>query len=214
MKDPNPANNGKSIAIFKKRGIKTRVGFLEDELKKMNESFIKFITQRMPFVVAKCAQTLDGKIATASGHSKWITSGSSRDFAHDLRNDFDAILVGVNTAVADDPRLDPGRKSKRIKKVIVDSRSRISPQARLFQRTRSADIFIATTRNANKNKLTSLEKKGINILVCPQRNGWVDLRWLFKELAKREISSVLIEGGARIIGSALKDGLIDKFFFF
>lgn len=214
MKDPNPVNNGKSIGWLRKHGIKTKVGFLENDLRKMNEVFLKYITQEMPFVVAKSAQTLDGKIATASGQSKWITSPTSRDYAHRLRNDFDAILVGVKTILKDNPRLNAARKSKRIKKVIVDSKLKLPLSAKVFQGTHPEDIFVATTRNADKKKMILLNNKGVNVIMGPSFQGRVNFKWLFEELAKKEITSILIEGGAHTIGGALNEHLIDKFLIF
>jgi diaminohydroxyphosphoribosylaminopyrimidine deaminase/5-amino-6-(5-phosphoribosylamino)uracil reductase len=121
MIDPNPLNNGKSIRLLKKAGVKVEVGFLPEKLQRLNEAFVKYITTRMPFVTAKCAQTLDGKIAASSGHSQWITSARTRDHAHKLRSQFDAILVGVNTVLQDNPRLNAAARSKRLKKIILDS---------------------------------------------------------------------------------------------
>ncbi len=214
MKDPNPVNDGKSIAVLNKNRIKTKVGLLKNELRKMNEVFVKYIQERTPFVVAKCAQTLDGKSATSSGQSRWITSPSSRDFSHRLRNQFDAILVGVNTVIQDNPYLNAPKSSKRLKKIIVDSTLRMPLDARIFERTKPEDIYVATTSQARKRRLNQLKKKGVNVLVCPHDRGGVELKWLFKELAKKEIASILIEGGARVIGSALRKKLVDKFVIF
>ena len=214
MKDPNPLNNGRSIRRLKQAGIITKVGILEEELSMMNEAFIKYMRTGLPFVTAKSAQTLDGKIAAANGQSQWITSPSSRDHARELRNDFDAIMVGINTVLSDDPRLNAAKKSKRIKKIIADSTLKIPLNARLFTGTRPEDIIVATTTLADKKKLIELKKKGVNVLVGPAHGNHVHLRWLFKELGKREITSVLIEGGARVIGRALKAGLVDKFLIF
>lgn len=214
MKDPNPLTNGKSIRKMKRAGIRTRVGFMTTQLRRMNEPFIKSVTKRMPFVTAKCAQTLDGKVATASGRSKWITARKTRDYAHRLRNDFDAIVVGINTVLKDDPRLNAAAKTKAIKKIIVDSSLKMPEKARLLRHTDPADIIIAVTPKADKKKMQRLIQKGICVLTAPPRSGGVDLRWLFKELARREIINVLIEGGPHLIGSALKDDLIDKFLIF
>jgi diaminohydroxyphosphoribosylaminopyrimidine deaminase/5-amino-6-(5-phosphoribosylamino)uracil reductase len=210
MKDPNPLTNGKSIAKLRRAGIKVKVGILQKELEGLNEAFVKYITRKMPFVVAKSAQTLDGKIAPASGGSKWITSKKTRAFSRRLRNDFDAILVGINTVLKDDPGLNAPRKSKRLKKIILDSRLRIPPTAKLFKNTLPADCLIATTTKAGSEKIDRFRKRGIQVIVCPQKNGGVDLKWLFKELAKREIANLLIEGGAHVIGSALNAKLVDK----
>lgn len=208
MKDPNRLANGKSITKLRRAGIKVRSGLLEKELLQMNEAFVKYITKKMPFVVAKTAQTLDGKIATEKGESKWITSDITRKYSHDLRNEFDAIMVGINTVLKDDPRLNAPKK--RLKKVILDSSLQIPLKAKLFKDAKPEDCFIATTKKADKKKLGQLEKRGVNVVVCPAKNKHVDLKWLMKELAKREITKVLIEGGGKVIGSALKDKLVDK----
>lgn len=214
MKDPNPDVNGKSIVKLKRAGIKTKKGVLEKELKKINEGFIKYKTTMMPFVVAKSAQTLDGKIATASGQSKWITSKRTRDYAHKLRNEFDAILVGINTVLKDNPHLNATRRTKRIRKIIVDTTLKIPLNANLFKNIIPADCFVATTKRAKGEKINFLRQKGVYVLICPESKGKINLKWLFKQLAKKEIMSILIEGGSRIIGSALKQELIDKMWLF
>ncbi len=208
MKDPNPLTNGKSISKLKRAGIKVQVGVLEKEAQKINEAFVKYIRTGMPFVVAKSAQTLDGKIATATGDSKWITSDKTRAFARAKRDEFDAILVGGNTVLKDNPSLNAHKKT--IKKVVVDSKLAISPKAKLFSGVNLSDCILATTKQASQTKIRAFEKKGITVLVCPQNKAGVDLKWLFKELAKRSIISILIEGGATIIGDALKNNLVDK----
>lgn len=212
MTDPNPLTNGKSIAKLRKAGVKVKVGVLQDELVKINESFVKYIFTKMPFIVAKTAQTLDGKIATRAGESKWITSSAARKYAHDLRNEFDAILVGINTILKDNPSLNAPLKS--LKKIVLDSSLRISLNAKIFTNTKLQDCFIATTKKANAKKISVFEKHGVNVLVCPNKNGQVDIKWLMKELARREIARILIEGGGQVIGSALKERLVDKMLIF
>ncbi len=208
--DPNPRNNGKSLRLLKKAGIKTKVGYLENDLKKLNESFFKYITKGMPFVVAKTAQTLDGKIATAAGQSKWITGPAARNYARRLRNDFDAILVGINTVLADNPRLSAQSKSKQLKKVIIDSKLRIPVKARLFRHTKPEDVIIATTHTMNNAKFSLLRKRGVTVIICPQKDQGINLKWLFYRLAKMEIANLLLEGGAKIIGNAIQEHLVDK----
>lgn len=212
MKDPNPLMNGKSIALLRKFGISVEVGCLESKLVQLNEVFIKYIKEQMPFVTAKIAQTLDGKVATAKGHSKWITSGSTRAYARGKRDEFDAIMAGSNTVIKDDPSLNGVRRDRALKKIIVDSTLRLSLKAKLFDRVAPASVIVATTTRAPQNKIRSFEKKSVRVLVCEPAGKYhqVDLRWLFKELAKLEISSVLIEGGSTLIGQALKAGLVDR----
>ena len=208
MTDPNPLTKGKSIAKLRKAGVKVQVGVLEDILSQMNESFVKYIKHKMPFVVAKTAQTLDGKIATRTGESKWITSAASRAYSHDLRNEFDAILVGINTVLKDNPSL--SASDKFLKKIVVDSSLRIPLSAKLFKKTKAQDCFIATTQKANFKKRALLEKRGVHIIICPQKNSRVDLKWLMQELARREMAKILIEGGGQVIGAALKEKLVDN----
>jgi len=210
MKDPNPLTNGKSIRALKRVHIQTKVGVLQNESKKLNEVFVKHIKTKMPFVVAKCAQTLDGKIATASGQSKWITGEKARTFARNMRDEFDAILVGINTILKDDPVLRNRQKSKHLKRIVVDSSLQIPLSATIFKNNRTQDIIIVTTAKASNPKIHQLEKKSISVIICPKRDGHVDLKWAFKKLAERDITSILIEGGAHVIGSALKARLIDR----
>lgn len=210
MKDPNPQTNGKSIRKLRRAGIKVTAGVLQEEAESLNEAFIRYITSGMPFVVAKCAQSLDGKIATARGRSKWITCKQARDYAHKLRDDFDAILVGINTVLRDDPRLNGARKARPLKKIILDSSLRISPKAKLFEGVRPSDCFLAVTSKAPLKRVKFFQDKGVNVVVCPAQKDGVDLKWLFKNLAKQEITSILIEGGGRVIGSALRQKLVDK----
>ena len=214
MKDPNPLTNGKSIQKLKLSGIKTKVGFLQNELSQMNEAFVKYQKTRMPFVVAKCAQTLDGKIATATGQSQWITSVKTRAFARGLRNDFDAILVGINTVLKDNPGLNAERQIKPIRKIILDSSLQISISAKLFSDTQPSQCIVATTAQASAKKIKFFQNKGVHVIICPEKDARIDLKWLFKELAKLEIISILIEGGATVIGSALKENLVDKMHFY
>lgn len=214
MKDPNPLTNGKSIAKLRRAGIQTKVGVLKGELGVMNEAFLKYIRKGVPFVAAKCAQSIDGKSATADGRSKWITSEAARRFGRGIRDEFDAILVGINTVLKDNPRLNGAKKRTGLQKIILDSSLRIPPNARLFSGIRPSHCIVATTAGASGRKKIALLKRGINVIVCPRREGRPDLKWLFKELAKRQITSVLVEGGAHVVGSALREKLVDKMYIY
>lgn len=214
MKDPNPLTNGRSIAKLKRAGIATKVGILADEIRVMNEAFIKYTKKKMPFVVTKTAQSLDGKIATAKGQSKWITSEAARTFARSLRDEFDAILVGINTVLKDDPKLSGRKATRRLKKIILDPSLRISLKARLFSSAWPSDIIIATSAKAPDKRRMALVQRGFTVIVCPLRGGQLDLKWLFKELAKLEIMSILVEGGAHVIGSVLREKLADKMYIY
>ena len=214
MVDPNPLTRGKSIAKLRRAGIKVKVGVLRPAAERINEIFIKYMRSKMPFVAAKCAQTLDGKIATVTGESKWITSSKTRDYARRIRDEFDAILVGVNTVLRDDPRLNGTKKTKRLKKIVLDSSLQTPLTARLFKGIRPADCVIAVTRKASSAKIKQFQNKGVRVIICPVKDGHVDLKWLLKALAKEEITSILMEGGAHVIGSALKQKLVDKLYIY
>ena len=218
MTDPNPRTFGHSITKMEEAGLQVRVGVLEDELWRMNEVFIKYITSGMPFIVGKVAQTLDGKIATAAGQSKWITSEETRTFTHQLRNEFDAIMVGVNTVLKDNPSLEAwpqrGRRAKPLVKIVVDTHLRIRPRAKLLMGTAPTRCILATTKDADIRKVNTFRQKGVQVIICPKRRGKVHLPWLFRELARRDIAYILIEGGAKLIGEALRAKLVDKMLIF
>lgn len=208
MRDPDPRTNGKSLKAMRAHGIQVVVGVREDEAREMNSAFIKYVTTGMPFVVAKSAQTIDGKVAVKSGDSKWITSEETRTFSRDKRNGFDAILVGVNTVLSDDPCLcAPG---KMIRKIIVDSTLRMSPKAKAFKGAKPGQVLIATTKKASLAKMKRLEGAGADVVVCSLKEGRVDLQELFKALAKNGMTRILIEGGPSVISSALKAGVVDR----
>lgn len=212
MQDPNPLMNGKSIRLLKQSGIKVEVGCLSEKLVLMNEVFIKYMKERLPFVTAKTAQTIDGKIATSTGESQWITSAAAREYARSKRDEFDAIMVGANTIRKDNPGLNSQTKNKSLKKIIIDSHLTLSEKAKFFKATKPSDIIIATTSKAKQSRINLFKKMAVTVLVAPHKgeNGWVDLTWVMNALAKLEISSVLIEGGGRLIGSALNEGLVDR----
>ena len=210
--DPNPLVNGKSVAILKRQGIETRVGVLEKECRDLNEAHFNYMTTGLPLVTLKFAQTLDGRIATATGDSRWISSEKFQRLAHKLRASNDAIMVGIDTVLADDPqltvRLVKGRNPSRI---ILDSRLRIPLDARVFRNREVALTIVATTSRADEKKLAHLREKGIEVLVVKEdEDGEVDLKHLLSMLGERGISSVLVEGGAGVITSLLRRNLADK----
>lgn len=214
MFDPNPLNNGKGIDELRRNGIEVKVGILEEEAKRLNEVFIKFITEKVPFVTVKVAETLDGKIATKTGESKWISSEKSREYAKKLRAEVDAILVGVNTIIKDNSLLNPKSETKKpFYKIILDSRLRTPINARIFSKESVSEIILATTKYASKLKIDLFSKKA-EVLICKDKNKQVDLRDLMKKLARREISHILIEGGGQTIASALEAKIVDRVLFF
>lgn len=214
MKDPNPLVQGEGIKALKEAGLQVEVGILEEECLRLNESFSKYILKREPFVILKIASTLDGRIATRSGESQWITGEESRRFVHRLRDQVDGVAVGIGTILRDDPflttRLPGGRDPFRI---ILDSELRIPENARVFE-SNPERVVLATTQRAPKEKLERLEQKGGRILICPSRKGKVDLKALLSRLGEMEITSLLVEGGSKLNGAFFDERLVDKVFLF
>lgn len=215
MQDPNPLVNGKGFRKLEKAGIKVVKGVLEKEALKLNEAFVKHIVTGMPFVTLKTAMSLDGKTTTSCGESKWITGPASRKSAHRLRALNDAVLVGINTVLKDDPLLTVrlARAEKQPLRVVADSKAKLPLNSNLVK-DKSAFTLVAVTKAAPRKKIRALEKAGCKVLELPGKNGRVDLKKLFEKLGKMRITSVLIEGGSEIAGSALENGLIDKVIFF
>jgi diaminohydroxyphosphoribosylaminopyrimidine deaminase/5-amino-6-(5-phosphoribosylamino)uracil reductase len=210
--DPNPRVNGRSVELLNKQGIETRVGVLEDECRALNEAYFKYMTSGLPFVTVKFAMTLDGRIATSTGSSQWISSPASQRLAQRLRVHNDAVMVGAGTIVRDNPRLTVrlvrGRNPTRI---VLDSRLRVPPDSQVLTEQEAAPTIVAATARANDEKIAELGRRGIEVLVIPEdERGRVDLTRLLKTLAKREISSVLVEGGAETITSFLHLNLVDR----
>jgi len=218
MVDPNPAVCGKGIRKLKKAGVDIETGLLENECRRLNESFIKYVTKQTPFVILKAAATLDGNIATPAGDSKWITSEKSRTYVHKIRASVDAVMVGVGTVLADDPlltvRLYKGVKKDPVR-IIVDSALRIPLSSNVLKPELAEKTIIATAgvRAASK-KAKTIRGRGARILSVPLKGARPDLRKLVALLGKRQISSLLIEGGSEINASALASGIVDKVMLF
>ena len=210
--DSNPLVSCQGVNSMKDCGIEVKTGVLENDCRELNEVFFYYMETGMPFITIKYAQTLDGRIATAAGKSQWISSEASLKFAHRLRAEHDAILVGRGTVDKDNPeltvRLVHGRNPLR---VIVDSQLNISQKAKIFQNTSSAPTLIATIKTCSDPRFKKIAALGAEIItIKADKNGNVDLKKLFKILAERKISSVLIEGGAQIITSILKNNLANR----
>ncbi|MBU0503096.1 MAG: bifunctional diaminohydroxyphosphoribosylaminopyrimidine deaminase/5-amino-6-(5-phosphoribosylamino)uracil reductase RibD [Candidatus Omnitrophota bacterium] len=214
MIDPNPLNNGKGIDILKRQKIKVEVGFLEEELRRMNEAFIKYITKKIPLVTVKVAQSLDGKIATKSGDSKWITSDKSRGYAHRLRGNYDAIMVGVNTVLRDNPKLDAWYSHKNPVKIVVDSQLSTPQSANIFSKNSQVVIVTLLTQPGQETENRKILAQKAKILDVMGKSGEVNLKDMLRKLARMQIMSVLVEGGGNLIGSLFDDGLVDKVMFF
>jgi len=214
MIDPNPLNNGKGVQILKTEKIKVEVGFLEDKLKKLNQAFIKYITKRVPFVTVKVGQSLDGKIATRTGDSKWITSDKARIYAHRLRSNYDAIMVGVNTILRDNPKLDVWFSQRHPTKIIVDSQLSTPQDANIFSRKDAVIIVTLPVKpgqeTANRKTLAQKAK----ILEVKEKAGQINLKDTMKKIAQLGMANILVEGGGTLIGALFDEGLVDKILFF
>lgn len=213
MIDPNPQVAGKGIKILESAGIEVKTGALEKEAKTLNEAFIKHITRGLPFVTLKAASTLDGRIATKTGESKWITGEAARKYVHRMRDCSDAIMVGIGTIKKDDPSLTTrleGKKGKDPVRIVVDEKLDISPRARVVNGKSKAPLIVATTDRAAKEKMRALENLGVKVIVFPSLDGMVPLKPLMKKLGHMGINSLIIEGGSEVHASALKEGIVDK----
>tara|TARA_Y100000310_G_scaffold342765_1_gene447339 strand:+ start:1264 stop:2334 length:1071 start_codon:yes stop_codon:yes gene_type:complete len=211
IEDPNSLVDGYKELKF--RGLKTKIGILKEKAKKVNEIYLKYAKAKKPFVILKLAMSLDGKIATSSGDSKYITGREARKYVHQIRNDVDAVMVGINTVIRDNPLLDSRLiKGKNPIKVIVDSSLKISEKAKVLKDP--SKVIIATTKKAPKRKIDKLHLKGITVLTLKPQKGLVSLKELMTELGKSEITSVMIEGGAELSGNAIKENMVDKILMF
>lgn len=213
MVDPNPLNNGKGIELLKKSGIKVSVGFLENELKNINEVFIKYITKRMPFVTVKAAQSLDGRIASRAGDSKWITSDRARAYAHRLRRNYDAIMVGINTVLRDNPKLDAWFSKSELTKIVVDTQLSTPSNANIFLKGKVIIATLLSSPGQETENRFILAKKA-KILEVKEKDGQVNLKDMMKKLAALEISNILVEGGGTLSGALFDEGLVDRVLFF
>jgi len=214
MIDPNPLVCGRGEAELEAVGVRTFLGEHEEEAQEINEFYIKFISSGLPFVIAKFAMSLDGKIATKTGDSKWISSEEARRYVHCLRHQVDAIMVGVNTIIADDPYLtarvgkEGGKVEKQPLRVVVDSRGRTPLAARVLQTP--GKTLIAATREIEPARARALNQAGAEVLGLPSKDKMVDLGELLRVLGKREVTSLLVEGGGTLFGSLFEQDLVDK----
>lgn len=218
MKDPNPLVAGKGFAMLREAGIEVEVadGDILERAMRLNEVFLKWITSSMPFVAVKTAMTLDGKIATKMGESKWITGTAARQRVHELRDVYDGIMIGIQTALKDNPllttRLSGGGKNP--VRVVVDSRARLPITSRLVA-DKSAPTIVAATKTAPPENIAALEAAGVEVLlVSEDAAGHVDLREMLKKLGEKKICSILVEGGATLNDGLFRGGLVDKVYSF
>ena len=220
--DPNPKHAGRGFLLLSKAGVKVSHGPLAEEAARLNEAFNHWIVHRTPFVTVKAAMTLDGKIATASGESKWITGEAAREEGMRLRGGSDAILVGVNTILADDPSLTfrrqktegRGQKEDRLRRIILDSQARTPLKSRVVCDEFSALTTVVIGNQAPAKRVAALAQR-VRVIKAPQtRDGRLNLRWLLRRLSRDSITSLLVEGGGEVNGSFLSGGLAQRVVFF
>jgi len=217
MRDPHKIVYGRGFRTLRKAGIEVHVGLLNEECVRLNEDYVHHLREGLPFVVAKMAQSIDGKVATRTRESKWITSEKARRFGQKLRHRYDAILVGVETVLADDPRLtcrlrggaDPIR-------IVLDSSARTPARAAVLKvaQTSTAPTLVVVGEDASTRRIRALEKSGAEVLPCSLKDGRIDLRALMALLGERGILSILIEGGPTVMGSFFDADLIQKVYAF
>jgi len=214
MIDPNPLNNGKGVLLLKQSNLRVRLGVLNEQLRKINQVFIKYITTGIPFITVKIAQSLDGRIATFTGESKWITSDKSRVFAHKIRKDYDAIMVGVNTVLRDNPRLNAVSPQKQLIKIIIDSNLSTPENANIFSgQSRVIIVTLPSRPGQETENRKNLSAKAM-VLEVKEKDGQINLRDALKKLARLHISNIIVEGGGTLIGSLFDEKLVDKILFF
>ena len=216
--DPNPTVCGSGISYLEDNGIQVVSGILEKESKHLIEAFSWYVQHdQKPFVILKCASTLDGRIATSTGDSKWITNEKSRNYVHKIRHEVDAILVGSGTLHADNPSLTSRIKGVQTKdplRIVLDTHLSITENATLITQKSTAKTIIVTGPGVSREKKALLEKRGVQILEIPLKGNRLDLNELMIKLGQMSILSLLIEGGSRVAGSALKAGIVNKVLFF
>lgn len=219
VRDPNPRVAGRGIVRLREAGVEVTEGVLEAEAARLNEAFFHYITRGVPFLTMKYAMTLDGKIATATGDSRWISGAGSRAMAHRLRSENDAVMVGVGTVLRDDPLLTarpPDSKGRDPIRLVLDSRLSLPAAARVLRADSPAPTWVVTTPLAPADRRRATEEAArespapVEVITVPAAGGRVDLRALFQELGRRGLTSVLLEGGATVNAAALAEGLVQK----
>lgn len=214
MLDPNPLVSGRGVKLLQDNGIDVESGFLSAELTQMNRFFLKYIQSKLPYVIMKTAMTLDGKIATRTGDSRWVSNEQSRARVHQLRNELMGIMVGVDTVIADDPilttRLDNGRNGRNPIRIVVDSKGRIPLDSKILNTHAEAKTIVALTSAANQEKIRQIEALGNEVIVVAEKKGRVDLNKLMLSLGEKGIDGILLEGGATLNYAALESEIVDE----
>ncbi len=216
MKDPNPLNSGRGAKRLRNAGISVYVGLLEEKARLLNRKYIKFVTEGLPYVTVKLAQSMDGKIAARDGSSKWISSAVSRKLVKKMRAGYDAILVGSGTVIKDDPfLLDEKRKGYAVSRVVADTRLRTPFISNIINTARKAPVIIGVTGLAPGEKIKKFSKiKGVRVLKVKSKNKRVSMKSLLSALARDGMVNILVEGGGELVGSLIDDGLVDEVMFF
>jgi diaminohydroxyphosphoribosylaminopyrimidine deaminase/5-amino-6-(5-phosphoribosylamino)uracil reductase len=211
LRDPNPLVAGRGLALLRRSGVAVTTGILAAEAARLNAPFLHAARSGRPFVLLKAAQTLDGRIATASGHSKWITSSEQRRQARWLRRLHDAVLVGIGTVLADDPLLLPSPRTRRpFARVVLDSQLRLPATSRLVRSVNARAPVLVLTRSADAPRRRDLEREGVEVLEIPGSREDVSLEGALEALGARGIASVMVEGGSEVLGSFLAARLVDQ----
>ncbi len=211
MRDANPRVNGRGLRLLRRAGVSVATGVREAEARSLNELFVVAVTKQRPFLLLKAATTLDGRIATASGDSKWITSPAQRREARRLRRRFDGVLIGIGTALADDPLLLPEPRTRRpFTRVVLDSRLRLPLASRLVKTARQSPLVVVTTAAGPAGRLRRLEAASVSVIVVPGRGGRVDLRTALRALHRAGITSLMVEGGSEVLGAFAEQRLFDQ----
>ncbi len=213
--DPNPVVCGAGVTELNAAGVKTYVGAHEGQAREINEAYLKYMATGLPFVIAKFAMSLDGKIATKTGDSHWISNEQARCYVHGVRHTVDAIMIGVNTLITDDPKLTArgcggksGSMARQPLRVIVDGTGRTPPDAKVF--SQPGRTLVAWTDPVDEMKKRLLEDMGVEVVVLPGSDGLVRLEDVLRTIGEQQISTVLLEGGSELLGYAFDHGLVDK----
>jgi diaminohydroxyphosphoribosylaminopyrimidine deaminase/5-amino-6-(5-phosphoribosylamino)uracil reductase len=219
MKDPNPRVSGRGFKRLRRAGVQVDVGLLEGECRELNAPFCKCISTRKPFVILKAAASLDGKVATRAGDSRWISGEESRGYVHRLRSAVDGVMVGIGTVLQDDPLLNVRLAGKKVTghplRIIVDSRLRLPLQSRIAQTASLYRTLVATTKAAPSSRVHRAKSANLEVLVVKSRkSGEVSLRALLGELGRRGILSILLEGGPTLNAGALEEKIVDRVLLF
>ena len=213
--DPNPIVFQKGVRRLRAAGIDVSVGLLGERNSVLNESYIKHITRGVPFVTLKAALSLDGRMATRTGDSRWISSPGTREYVHLLRGEQDAIMVGIGTILKDDPRLTvrhPQWAGKKIVRVILDSALRLPVRARILTTLTEGKVIVFTAGGASSRKKATLEKRGVEVIEIPDPSRPLEVPEVLARLGERGIASLLVEGGSRLLTTLIQEKLADKLF--